>query len=337
MDKDIYGRLKYFEENFDIIKNYHLEGSNEIFLGNTDNKVCRFCGKKEPEVTFEKKAHAIPELLGNKNLFTYYECDNCNGKFCKNLEKHLASFLGISRTLLKVKGKKRIPKYEKGDDEIYVEDGRIIIKTSKINSVLKTYNSDKKMEITTIKDRYIPIAVYKCFTKMAISIISDEELEKIDWTIEWVSEKKHKKSRYSIQPLLLYSAFTPGPSPYTGIDLFLFRRKKLFDYKVPLSYAVPYIIFVIRFKSFVYQIYIEDNSVMYSGKTNRTIKYMSYPGAYDNRHMFGETKYGVNDVSSKELTKSITENFEFKYEDMIENEEIKKMAEKYIHDKNKSS
>lgn len=49
------------------------------------------------------------------------------------------------------------------------------------------------MEITTIKDRYIPIAVYKCFTKMAISIISDEELEKIDWTIEWVSEKKHKK------------------------------------------------------------------------------------------------------------------------------------------------
>ena len=59
---------------------------NFIYLGNKDYKVCRFCGKKESEVTFNKIAHATPECTGNRYLASYYECDECNKKFGRQLE-----------------------------------------------------------------------------------------------------------------------------------------------------------------------------------------------------------------------------------------------------------
>lgn len=110
LDDDTNKRLKFFECNYDIISKYYLrdikDKSERIYLGNKNNKVCRFCGKTEPEVTFEKDAHAISNLLGNQMLFTYYECDKCNSKFGEKLETNLANFLGISRTYYGIKGKK---------------------------------------------------------------------------------------------------------------------------------------------------------------------------------------------------------------------------------------
>ena len=37
----------------------------------------------------------IPEALGNKGLITYEECDECNSKFGKTIEKDLQSFPGF--------------------------------------------------------------------------------------------------------------------------------------------------------------------------------------------------------------------------------------------------
>jgi hypothetical protein len=38
-------------------------------------------------VSVLKEAHALPESISNKSLFTYYECDACNqafGEGCEN-------------------------------------------------------------------------------------------------------------------------------------------------------------------------------------------------------------------------------------------------------------
>lgn len=52
-------------------------GMEKIVLGDTENRTCRFCGLHEPRVTFRHEAHAIPEALGNRSIFTNYECDSC--------------------------------------------------------------------------------------------------------------------------------------------------------------------------------------------------------------------------------------------------------------------
>ncbi|WP_279476738.1 hypothetical protein [Aeromonas veronii] len=58
---------------------------------------------------FIKKAHAVPELLGNKFLFSKNECDLCNAIFSK-IERDFSFFIGIDRTLYSMKGKKGVPK-----------------------------------------------------------------------------------------------------------------------------------------------------------------------------------------------------------------------------------
>ncbi|MBK0368245.1 HNH endonuclease [Flavobacterium agrisoli] len=41
-----------------------------------NNKSCLWCLKKEPDVTFIKKAHTIPKSLGGQN-YNKNVCDDC--------------------------------------------------------------------------------------------------------------------------------------------------------------------------------------------------------------------------------------------------------------------
>lgn len=52
------------------LNDYDIKGFGglRVFIGNKNNKKCRFCGKNEKETTFKNKAHAISEGLGNKKF-----------------------------------------------------------------------------------------------------------------------------------------------------------------------------------------------------------------------------------------------------------------------------
>ena len=113
-----------------IFENYKHEVNiilnKKVYIGNKG--VCRYCGKNNSQVNFKKLAHAIPELLGNKYLFSNDECDDCNSYFDKHLENNLANFLGISRTTSQVVGKKGIPKVKSSSgDRIEAIAGDIFI------------------------------------------------------------------------------------------------------------------------------------------------------------------------------------------------------------------
>ena len=67
--------VAYYAEHYSIVRQWSLQPGDKIFLGDRQNRRCRFCGKTTPEVSFRKEAHALPECVGNKSLFTYYECE----------------------------------------------------------------------------------------------------------------------------------------------------------------------------------------------------------------------------------------------------------------------
>ena len=74
---------------------------------------CRFCGRgPSAQVTFRKRAHAGPELLGSKTIRTLNECDECNGRFGREFECHLGNRLDFLRSVTQVKGKGGAPSYE---------------------------------------------------------------------------------------------------------------------------------------------------------------------------------------------------------------------------------
>src|ERR1044072_8787003 len=74
-------------------------------------RVCKFCGFSMPEVKFPDEAHLLSEMIGNKDLFSDFECKACNLKL-SNYENDLANFLGISRTILRVNTKGGIPDFK---------------------------------------------------------------------------------------------------------------------------------------------------------------------------------------------------------------------------------
>lgn len=73
-------------------------------------RICRYCNKTNPEVSFKKVAHSISEALGNKKIITNDECDTCNEKFGTGIENDLILYLNLYRNFFGIKGKNGIPK-----------------------------------------------------------------------------------------------------------------------------------------------------------------------------------------------------------------------------------
>jgi hypothetical protein len=94
--------FRFYEESYDGLGQWILAPGKRVFLGVKDNRCCRFCGKRSPEVSFRQDAHAISELMGNKSLFTYYECDACNKLFGDGIETDFGNWSKPMRTLARI-------------------------------------------------------------------------------------------------------------------------------------------------------------------------------------------------------------------------------------------
>jgi len=117
-----------FHKNYERLSLYKFNERQLIPIEKPVPHLCRFCGKQPPNATFQTDAHAIPELLGNNNVFLQDECDICNHFFGKYLEDHLAKMLAGTRSLATIRGKKGVPSYKSNDKQ-----SRIDVKNGKIN------------------------------------------------------------------------------------------------------------------------------------------------------------------------------------------------------------
>ena len=151
-----YKNLEYFEENYFFV---HLETpSQEEYIPTNQPFVCRFCGKTKPETTFKKKAHAIPESLGNKFLKSKNECDICNTKFGHEFEDHLAKFLLPYRALMGINGKKGVVTYK--DLKTRFKNLENIINIKSDIEAFRIDEQNHKAYLDINQQSYIPINVY---------------------------------------------------------------------------------------------------------------------------------------------------------------------------------
>jgi HNH endonuclease len=166
-----------------------LKRGQKLTLGNKEDRVCRFCGLREPQVSFRKDAHAIAEMLGNKSLFTAYECDTCNGKFGRGIEQDLGNWSKLMRTMSRIRGKNGVPTLKRGGNTgwriEYRDDGGLDIKDYEANPVHTVDEARKSVQFRLKRDPYTPVGVMKAFVKMGLTLLPEDEMPNFKHALAW--------------------------------------------------------------------------------------------------------------------------------------------------------
>lgn len=236
-----------------------------VFLEDNIKNICRFC-KSIISNKNQDKPHAIPHSLGNKFLFTSYECKNCNNKF-SDLETNFASYLGkLTRQMSRIKGKSGYPKFKASDKKSSINtDGKLVtVKQEKNMADLYTIEGNK-ITLKAVKDTYIPSKVYKCLTKIALTLIPEYELQNFSETMKWINGET---TSYDDNLLFLCKGYRLDYNfPLRAI---LLRRKN--------EEGLFYMYFVVTFSNFFLQIRIPYCSLDLNNLNNGTpIKISTYP------------------------------------------------------------
>lgn len=282
---------------------------------------CRFCNAGySPEENFKSKAHLIPELIGNKNLFSDFECDKCNALFSK-YENDLANFLGASRAFSIANAKSGKVKFKSPDKTFIVQkdyEAKDEIAKLRIESHEEENNhftldaESKKITFHTVRASYNPHSVYKAFLKMGLSVIPDELVD--DYKIAFAMLRSKKKNEESDNPLYKLNLYIhPGPA-FPSPMVILFEKKD----KTAL---MPMHIVCIMFHNYTYQLTLPLNNKdkwMFDGKQIVTVPNM--PPFIDKHYAkkFGIPKGHRLNFNLDELKKNETHDVTFSFEDFTD-------------------
>ena len=224
-------------------------GSNKIFLGDKQHRVCRFCGRGKSSTRFKRDAHVIPESFGNKRLFSYYECDDCNHHFGTTIENDLGNWSKPHRTLARIVGKRGVPTLK----EIGTDRGwRIEYDATGFH--LSHYEDDPFFVVDEAKklvtfelelDPYTPIAVLKAFVRIGLTLISASELPPFAEAMSWILEPDHSTEFLKRAPIV--ETFYPGPM---SNDVIVVKVNRRYDNAA----VVPYAFMTLTYGNMMYQV-----------------------------------------------------------------------------------
>lgn len=180
-------------ENYDCIVKYDTDIENKHFIGNKENRSCRFCNRNQRETKFRKEAHAISNLIGNNRLFSYYECDECNGVLFTQFESHFSNYMRLRHCVSQIHGKNGIPSYKNRVEDFSRIDIKDMISVAQKEDEDAIVNFDRERHIIHFsgKRTYKPSMVYKCLLKMALTIIPEEELPNVQNAMDYLMGRKN--------------------------------------------------------------------------------------------------------------------------------------------------
>lgn len=218
------------------------------YLGGVLNRICRYCNRNEKDTTFNKVAHAIPLLIGNKTLIDNLECDSCNEHFGNKIEDSFAKYFHPHRLMNRIRGRKRL-KYNSSDLDITTGEDRRLNITVSLNGEQEdpayVKVSEDLLKFTLERPPYYPVAIYKTFVKIALALMPESEKPKTILLNEWLLSdeqipliKEQKVIQWKIR----------GPSDPDTIRCMLYKAKPEFE-----STNIRYVL-IFAFSSFQFQV-----------------------------------------------------------------------------------
>lgn len=216
----------YFEKNYEAIFQQLIEkGQPKTRLGPMKPVRCRFCSQGEPEVSFRKESHAIPQSIGNPNLLLNDECDSCNEYFGAHLENDLGRFTKAYRVTGGVAGKGGMPTYVgPGGASMKFDDTRTLkIYLGESGNILEEVPGKKVFKMNLLMESHVPCLVYRALVKGALSVMPESELGIFQHALRWV--RRPGTLFPLLEPLRLAVTFVPGFQPYGGTSVTVLRKR----------------------------------------------------------------------------------------------------------------
>jgi hypothetical protein len=243
--------INFYKQHYNVLNVWSLRPGQKVILGSKDDRRCRFCGQQSPDVTFKLDAHAIPEALGNKSLYTNYECDSCNQMFGHGIENDFGNWSKPMRTLGRIKGKNGVPAIKKGTQGGWrIEYKRSGFKIAHHRDDSPPFCVDETAKTITFKirrDPYTPVAVLKALVKMGLSVLPETEMENFREALDWIRCLDHTAGPVDQLPVIY--TFIPGPVPNDLIMISTFSRKR--D-----DIILPYAFFVLLCGNEAFQVFL---------------------------------------------------------------------------------
>ena len=232
---------EHFSFSYEEVFRADFSSDNQVLIEDTSSGRagrCRFCGRNASKVKFEKRAHAVPEFLGNKAIKSRNECDECNQLLGDKYEIHLARWCKFERAVHQVRGKKGVTKFEDPDRSFSVEtkDGNQVytIEDAQLYTTLATGKSPDTLEFagTARTQSFILRNAALSLFKLACSICPESDLDEFQPTIDWIMERSEKK----IEPLQVILLSANTDALYNPGHVVLYRKKN--DIEAPLYWCV---------------------------------------------------------------------------------------------------
>ena len=267
-------RMEYYAENYEPLVFRDLDPKAKRETLGDKPPTCRFCLRGKLEVTFGKDAHVVPAFVGNKVLFSRYECDDCNARFSE-FEDDLAKMTIRARAIgqvskrkgfasLKPQGKKS--SFERGS-------GGVIIKQYADEGVFSVDKGRSQLVASYGTQPFRPLGVYKALAKIAFTLLPPERLAEFEELRLWLLQQDVVSAKvYADEGHWCYQTFVPGPSPFAKPIVSLMRRKEGVD--------APYLMFFLAFGNWTYQIH-PPCPRMDGHLADRRIGLVPYPHLYD--------------------------------------------------------
>lgn len=180
-----------------IKTNYSLlqqSGQSTTYIGEPDKekRVCRYCNRSKPEVSFKDAAHTISESLGNRTIFTNTECDKCNNRYGTGIESDVANYHNFIRAFYHIRGKEGVGTSKANYKVEHPSAGEIKLGIKSTPEQEAAIEKDGHFQIKLDSGlTYTPQNVYKALCKYVIGILPDAEVEMFRSTIEWLDGVRH--------------------------------------------------------------------------------------------------------------------------------------------------
>lgn len=240
---------QFYEERYVGAHSLFLRPGGRLVLAASDRRVCRFCGRDSAKTRFRNRAHAIPQLLGNRTLFTREECDECNLFFGSTIENDLGNWTKPTRTFSRIKGKRGVPtlKNEKEGWRIEYDGSAFHMTQIESNPMFNVDLHKRQFKLQLKRDPYTPVAVLKALVRVGLTILPNDELANFGEALKWVRNSDHTQPFVSEFPV--FYTFQPGPMPNELIVALLMRRR-------PTRVDVPYAFLVLAYGNEVFQVFL---------------------------------------------------------------------------------
>jgi len=152
--------------------------------------------------------------MGNESLITYEECNDCNTFFSGSLENNLSEFINPVRTVLGMAGKTGVPKYKSVTSRIERTGDHMEIKQYLSDPIAHMDQANNALHTPLTVKSFIPIALYKCLTKMALTIMPASELSAYTNALDGFRNPDHTANLGCFDGHWCYFYFIPGPPFY---------------------------------------------------------------------------------------------------------------------------